>query len=69
MIDSCPNITQISTRKAIKTITHLTEPNQTQLKCPMWHKNTVVEHRIRGHMQNEENSKDENKNSSGTSDL
>ena len=43
MINFCPNITQISTRKAVETITHLNEPNQTQLKCPMWHKNTVVE--------------------------
>ena len=69
MINSCPNVTQISTRKAIKTITQVNEPNQTQLKCPMWHKNTVGEHRIRGHIQNEENSKEENQNSLGANDL
>ena len=50
---------QISTRKAVKTITHLNEPNQTQPKCPMWqHRHWT--HRLRGHIQNEENWREEN---------
>ena len=31
------SIAQISTRKVVKTITHVNEPNQAQLKCPIRH--------------------------------
>ena len=70
MINFCPNITQISTRKAYKAIKHLKEPSQTLLKCPMWHqKHRRLTHGIRGHIQSEENSKQETQKSLGANDL